>query len=137
MNGRRNTALSIERQELTDWSVASGGKDIRLGLSNAVGKPSDILLSFDTLSSLLMTLPRMLKAALDARGSDGSLRVAQHLGSWRIERACDDASLVLQLATPNGFEVAFALTGKDAGQLGLALVTLSRMATTFSAGRPH
>jgi hypothetical protein len=89
MTERPDEALSIERRQLTDWAVVPGGEDIRLGLSSADGETSDVVLSFDALSGLLMTLPRMLQAALDARCSDGSLRLAQLLESWRIERAHD------------------------------------------------
>jgi len=62
-----------------NWAVTPGGQDIRLGLSTADGKTSNVVFSSDALSSLLMTLPRMLQAALDARCSDGSMRVAQPL----------------------------------------------------------
>src|SRR5271170_4044301 len=113
-----------------------GGEDIRLGLSTPDGKTSDVVFSFDALSSLLMTLPCILQAALDTRCSDGSLRVAQLLESWRIEQAQGHGSLILRLATQDGFEVAFALSGKDTGSLGMALITTSRMTEAFPR-RPH
>jgi hypothetical protein len=114
-----------------------GGADIRLDLSTADGKTRSVVLPFDALSSLLMTLPRMLQAALDARCDDGSLRGAQLLGTWRLEQAQGNASLILKLSTRDGFEVAFALNGKDAGSLGMALVTTSRTTEAFPTKRPH
>jgi hypothetical protein len=113
------------------------GKDIRLDLCTPDGKPSSIMFSFDALSSLLMTLPRMLQAALDARCPDGSLRVAQVLGSWRLEQARGDPNLILKLSTLDGFEVAFSLNGEDADSLGMALVATSRTTETSPATRPH
>jgi hypothetical protein len=114
-----------------------GGKDIRLDLSTADGKPGSIVFSFDTLSGLLMTLPRMLQAALDARCSDGSLRVAQVLGGWRIEQARGDPNLILKLSTQDGFEVVFALNGSDADSLGAALVATSCTTEAHPTVRAH
>ena len=79
------------------------------------GTPHRIVLPFDWLTSLLMTLPRMLQTALDARFPDGSLRFVHQLGAWRIEQAAASAGLILKLCTPDGFEVAFALNDHDAG----------------------
>ena len=134
---RPNTAQSIERRQLTTWAVMPGGQDIRLDLGTADGKPSSMVFSFEALSILLMTLPRMLQAALDSRCSDGSLRLTQVLGSWRLEQAQGDPSLILKLSTRDGFEVAFALNGKDADSLGLALVATSRTTETSPATCPH
>lgn len=130
-------AQPIDRQQLTTWQIMSGGQDIRLDLSCADGKASSMVFSFDALSSLLITLPRMLQAALDARCSDGSLRVAQVLGSWRLEQAQGNLSLLLKLSTRDGFEIAFALSGEDADALGTALIETSRTTKAYSVWRPH
>ena len=137
MTERPSHALPIERRRLTTWAVMPGGKDIRLDLCTPDGKPSSIVFSFDALSSLLMTLPRMLQAALDASCPDGSLRLAQALGSWRLEQARGDPNLILKLSTLDGFEVAFSLNGEDADSLGMALVATSRTTETSPATRPH
>jgi hypothetical protein len=137
MKHRAEDEISIEGRVLTSWAVMPGGANIRLDLATATGKTCSVVLPFDALSSLLMTLPRMLQAALDARCSDGSLRVTQQLGSWRIERALGDGSLILELSTQDGFEVAFALTGTDAAPLGAALITTSRQPEEAPATRPH
>ncbi|HUD58382.1 MAG TPA: hypothetical protein VMQ99_02665 [Acetobacteraceae bacterium] len=86
------------------------------------GTSHRIVLPFDVLTGLLMTLPRMLQAALDARFPDGSLRFVQRLGSWQIEQAEANPGLILRLGTQDGFEAAFALNDHDAGLLGAALV---------------
>jgi hypothetical protein len=114
-----------------------GGHHIRLDLSTPDGKTGSIVVSFDTLSSLLITLPHMLQAALDARCSDGSLRVVQTLGSWRIEQARGDPSIILKLSTADGFEVAFALNGEDADSLGAALIATSGRPGEHATPRPH
>ena len=80
------------------------------------------MLPFDVVASLLMTLPRMMQAALDARFPEGSLRFVQRPGTWQIEEAAGNADLILKLGTPDGFEVAFALNEPDADSLGAALL---------------
>jgi hypothetical protein len=112
----------IEGKHLTDWAVLAGGTHVRLDFIGTDGTPNRIVLPFNALCCLLMTLPRMLQTALNARFSDGSLRFVQFLGNWRIEQAEANAGLILRLGTPDGFEVAFALDSSDAKALGAALM---------------
>ena len=120
----------IEGEQLTAWSVSVGGTHVRMDFIGTDGTPHRIVLPFDVLSGLLMTLPRMLQTALNARFSDGSLRFVQCLGSWQIEQAEADPSLILRLGTRDGFEVAFALNGSDAGSLGAALLATPDIQTS-------
>jgi hypothetical protein len=118
-----NDARLIEGKELTAWAVLDGGTRIRLDLTGSGGTTHAIVLPFDALSGLLMTLPRMLQTALNARLPDGSLRFLQQLGKWQIEQAEGEPWLILKLGTCDGFEVAFVLKGKDADSLGAALLS--------------
>jgi hypothetical protein len=127
----------IEGRQLTTWAVMPGGADVRPDLSTADGKTRSVVLPFDALSSLLMTLPRMLQAALDARRSDESLCVAQLLGKWRLEQAKGDTGLILKLSTTDGFDVAFALNNAVAGSLGTALVATSGTAGALAKTQLH
>ena len=112
----------IEGEQLTSWAILAGGTHVRMDFVGADGAQHQIVLPFDTLTGLLMTLPRILQSALDARFSDGSLRFVQQLGAWQIEQADFDAGLILKLCTPDGFEVAFSLGDHDADSLGTALL---------------
>jgi hypothetical protein len=125
MTARSDDPEPIEGRQFKSWAVMPGGSDIRLDLTTADGATCSVILPFDALSSLLMTLPRMLQAALDQRCVDGSLRVTQPLDNWRLEQPQGQAGLILKLTTPDGFEVAFALNNNLAGSLGRALVTTS------------
>ena len=78
---------SIEGEELTTWAVLTGGTHVRMDFIGIDGAAHRLVLPFDVLSGLLMTLPRMLQTALDARFPDGSLRFVHQLGTWRIEQA--------------------------------------------------
>ena len=112
----------IEGEHLTSWAILAGGTHVRMDFLATDGAQYQIVLPFDTLTGLLMTLPRMLQTALDARFSDGSLRFVQQLGAWQIEQAEANAGLILRLGTRDGFEVAFSLNNRDADSLGAALV---------------
>jgi hypothetical protein len=117
-----NDTRTIEGEQLTAWAVLAGGTHVRMDFTGNDGRPRRIVLPFDVVASLLMTLPRMMQAALDARFPDGSLRFVQRLGTWQIEQAAGNADLILKLGTPDGFEVAFALNEPDADSLGAALL---------------
>ncbi len=136
-----NDALPLEGRELTNWAVLPGGNQIRLEFIAAGGRTHAIILPFDALSGLLMTLPRMLQAALDARFDDSSLRVVQFLSTWQLERAWGDDNLILKLGTKDGFEVAFAMNDEDAGTLGAALAATPQETSPETspslARRPH
>jgi hypothetical protein len=125
MSTRSDDEAPIEGRALTKWTVMRGGNDIGFELSTADGGTRSIVLPFDAMSSPLMTLPRMLQAALNVRCPDASLRVAQPLGKWRLEQAQGATGLLLKLSTSDGFEVAFALNDTLAGSPGGALVGTS------------
>jgi len=113
------------------------GDSVRLDLVGGNGATSRVILPFDALSSLLRTLPKMLQAALDARFPDGSLRVVQWLGAWRLEQTDGDAGLILRLGTPDGFEVAFTLGRDDADRLGAALAATPAETIQCDKRRTH
>jgi hypothetical protein len=127
----------IEGQELTTWAVLPGGTQIRLDFVAAGGRAHSLVLPVETLSGLMMTLPRMLQSALDARFTDRSLRVVQRLGAWRLEQLEGDTGLLLKLGTTDGFEVAFVLNDEHAGSLGTALLAAPDDTTPTLTGRPH
>jgi hypothetical protein len=115
-------ATPIHGEKLTTWSVLPGGTQISLDFVAYDGGTHRIVLPVDTLSGLMMTLPRMLQSALDERFPDGALRVVQRLGKWQLEQPAIDDGLILKLGTTDGFEVAFALNPEHAGSLGAALL---------------
>ncbi len=114
--------IPIEGKQLTSWSVLAGGTHVGMDFVGLDGTSHRIVLPFEALSSLLMTLPRMLQTALNTRFADDSLRLVQCLSSWRVEQAEADPGLILSLGTKDGFEVAFTLGDGDADALGSALV---------------
>ena len=113
---------AIRCQHLTTWAVQPGGAAVSLGLAGHDGEPYRLVLPVEALTALLMTLPRMLRTALEERAPNGGLRVVYPLGKWDIEQ-CDGArELILNLRTPDGFEAAFTLNEQNARDLGAALL---------------
>lgn len=137
MDVTSHDARPIEGRQLTAWAVLPGGTRIRLDFAGSDGTIHRIVLPFDALTGLLMTLPRMLQTALDTRFADGSLRFVQRLGRWALEQAESDAGLILKLGTSDGFEVAFALNGQDADSLGAALLAAPDDTNEPNMRRPH
>ena len=132
-----DTAQYIEGQKLTTWAVLPGGNQVCLGFAATGGRTHRIVLPFEALAGLLMTLPRMMQSALDERFSDGTLRLVHRLALWRLERAEGDNGLILKLATRDGFEVAFALPDEDAGSLGTALLAMPDDPNSTLTKRPN
>ena len=54
----------------------------------------------------------------EGENGDASLRNVYPVGDWRVEAASDGKSLLLSLATPDGFAVSFCLPFDDAQRLG-------------------
>ncbi len=110
---------------LTTWSVSPGGRRVQLGFEDASGRRCRLDLPFDVLSALLFTIPRILRAALRARG-DRNARVIQPLRSWQLERAAGTDCLILTLSTPTGFDVAFAVAQDQLAAMGEAAAGADR-----------
>ena len=116
---------------LTSWSVSGDGERVRLRFEDGAGPVRRLDLPFEALSALLLTIPRMLHAALRARGNR-SARMVQPLGGWSLERAADSGCLILTLSTPAGFDVAFAVAPQQ-----LAAMSEAADSAANSTGLPH
>lgn len=93
---------------LTKVWVAEDGSECRLEMKTQEGDDGIVDLPFDSLSSLMMTLPAVASSALRRRFRDPGMRVAFPLDSWRVERASDGTKVMLTLSTTDGFEVTFS-----------------------------
>jgi hypothetical protein len=131
------TVHPIAGQKLTTWAVLPGGEQVCLSFAAPNGETHRIVLPFDALTGLLMTLPRILQTALDERFHDSTLRVVHPLGAWQLELAEGDNGLILKLGTHDGFEAAFAVPDEDACSLGAALLTPADEATFIQTRRPN
>jgi hypothetical protein len=124
--------VAIKGERLTTWAVTQDGERVRLSFEDEAGRPCAISLPVSLLSGLMMTIPRMLRQALNARFKDNSLRMTHELGDWRVERAAGADASILSLATADGFEVTFAVAASQAEGLGK---TLRQAADPATPGR--
>ena len=74
------------------------------------GERGSLNLPVDCLNGLIMTLPSVMKRALQLRHRDDSLRLVYPTAEVRIERSCDPKLAIATFVTPDGFEVSFSLT---------------------------
>lgn len=104
-------AREIHASALTTFDIAPDGAKVRLHVRDGAGLPATLVLPTDCLSQLLMTLPRMVQAALRASHGDASLRLVHPLAGFRFEAGEADAAgrqqFILTLETGDGFSVAF------------------------------
>lgn len=107
--------------DLTHVKVRPCGRIVELGFKDKAGTPIVLALPHQALGMLLMTLPRLIEMSLRQRTGNPSLRHVYPLGDWNVEAASDEESLLLSLATPDGFSVSFCLGANDARRLGGAL----------------
>jgi len=118
---QHNALHKIVSGQLTTCSVIEGGKTIALDFVGQAGEPVSIEMPFDQAASIVMTLPRLLSAALKMQTRDAQARYVFFLGNWSLELAKDQNCRILSLRTPDGFEVAFAISFEISAAMGSAL----------------
>lgn len=122
---------------LTTCGVVNDGRAIRLEFLDAEGRPVSVEFPFDQAQSIVMTLPQMLAKALQRRTRSPSSRYAFSLGRWSIESSEEKNSLIVTLATADGFQVSFAIPFDACRAMGWALGHEGRSATEQeSIGEP-
>jgi hypothetical protein len=114
-------SLDINGKALTTWQVDSAGEAFRLDFESVDGQPASLTLPAECLRALLMTLPQLTAQALRAKYRDDTLKVVYPVGEWSLQLASDGVHRILTLATPDGFEVSFALQDDDAAGLAASL----------------
>jgi len=112
--------------------VIEGGKTIRFGLVGQAGEPVSIEMPFDQAESIVMTIPRLLSAALRMQTGDNRARYVFSVGNWSLELAKDQNCRILAMRTPDGFEVAFAISFETSAAMGSALTCGSEGASDKS-----
>ena len=112
---RRIASLS-----LTTCDASDDGSTVRLDLLDQHGQPVSIEFPFAQAQSIVMTLPRLLSRALCRRTDDPAARFVFGLGRWAIENA-DGESVIMTLATEDGFEVSFGIPFAAGRAIGWAL----------------
>jgi hypothetical protein len=107
---------------LTSCEVTPDGT-ITLGFADGDGNPAVVRLEVGQAGALAMTLPKLIEEALRRQYRDQSLRYTYPLASWSLERATDQSSGIVTLATRDGFSVRFTMQQRQQSELGEALAS--------------
>lgn len=112
--------VRIESKQLTTCNVTDGGKKIRLEFVGQAGGPVSIEMPFGQAESLVMTMPQLLSIGLKMQTGDAQARYVFSVGAWSLELAKENHR-ILSVRTPDGFEVAFAMSVETSVAMGSAL----------------
>lgn len=107
-------------KQLTTCNVTSGGKKIRLDFVAQTGGPVSIEMPFGQAESLVMTIPQLLSMGLKMQTGDAQARYVFSVGAWSLESAKGNRR-ILSVKTPDGFEVAFAMSVETSMAMGSTL----------------
>jgi hypothetical protein len=119
-----NSARRLGVQSLTHFSVCCSGRHVEIGFTDHAGEPTALQLPQECLGTLLMTLPRMIEMALRRRSGNAALRQVYPLGDWELHLGDEPGSMIISLATPDGFTVSFSAPVRQAVEFGEALARL-------------
>jgi hypothetical protein len=106
----------IVSRQLTTCSVIEGGKTICFDFVGQAGESMSIEMPFDQAETIVMTIPRLLSAALKMQTGDAQARYVFSVGNWSLELAKDQNYQILAdpIATDVSKEIANA-TSKLSG----------------------
>jgi len=115
------TEMTIIRAErLTTFSLAADGSSVLLGVADEEGCAGALMLPTACLKQLMMTLPEMMRRALQLQNHDPSLRLVYPAAGWEVERSTVPGTFILTLRTVDGFHVSFALAAADLSDMANA-----------------
>ena len=111
------TDILIDR--LINYETAADGTAVRLIIKDVAGQTVSLIMTIDTLSSLLMTMPTIASSAVKRAHGDPRMRITYPAEEFQIEKGPDDLR-ILTIGTPDGFNVSFSLTEEFSYELGEA-----------------
>lgn len=96
--------------KMTGFETVEDGSSISLGMEDVAGRPLSLRMTLECLNQLMMTLPGMVRQAVQRQHRNPSLRIVYPLARFQLELADDFETRILTLETPDGFSVSFGLT---------------------------
>lgn len=110
----------IDVRKLNRFETADNGSSIKILVEDAAGRPVSLSFPIECLTSLIMTLPGMVTAAVQHQQKDPTLRVTFPLEQFEVELSPDLETRILTLRTPDGFAVSFSLSEEQCRGIGCA-----------------
>ena len=111
----------IHGQACTGFDVSRDGTHFRLQLIDNEGQAVTLELPTASLESLIRTLPEIQQVALPRERGNKALRVIRRPEAWSLERDLADESLLLVLATGDGYEWCFHLDDAEVFKMANSL----------------
>jgi hypothetical protein len=121
------TTNDLVGQALTTFDVASDGRHFQVNFVCQDYTRGSLRLPTECLKQLVMTLPRLMTQALQARYGDESLRLVYPVEEMRIEQSSDSTAIIVTLVTHDGFDVSFRFTPKQLKDLGVCAAATEQM----------
>jgi hypothetical protein len=115
----RTMAAELAINKLVNFETAIDGTAVKLIVEDFAGQTVSIVMTVETLTALLMTLPTMASSAVRRAHGDSNTRVTYPLREFQIESTIDNLR-ILTIGTPDGFTVSFSLTEELSQELGEA-----------------
>jgi hypothetical protein len=112
------TCDGIACSKLTHCDISKDGTAIRFNLITQGGTPAFVDFLFDDAASIVMTVPRLLTAALQIRSGRSDLRYVFPVDKWALEMADGNNVLIFTLRTDDGFDASFGLSLKMCKDIG-------------------
>jgi hypothetical protein len=103
-------AFADPETSATIWAWSPGGIIRPLDMEDVNGRLVSLHMPLKCLNRLIMTLPEMVRRALQAQHCDASLRIVYPVSRFKLELAGDSETRILTLETPDGFSASFGLT---------------------------
>lgn len=123
MNSKQAHAVTqtIVVKELGVLNLAGDGSRVFMTLVCEGASQTVVSLPADCLKSLIMTLPQVMRQALRLQHNDESLRLVYPADQIRVEQSSDPKTIIVTLATTDGFEVSFGLAPQQIMDLSIAV----------------
>jgi hypothetical protein len=106
-------------RRLLNFETATDGSAVRLIVEDIGSQRIGIVFAIETVTALLMTLPKMASSAVQQAHGDPSMRVTYPLSQFQVELS-SAGTRILTIGTPDGFTVSFSLTEEISRELGEA-----------------
>jgi hypothetical protein len=110
-------AAEFDVDQMISFETAADGSSIRMRMKDASGDPVSVRMPLECLNQLVMTLPGMVRQAVQRRHRDPAVRVVYPLARFQVELADDLETRILTLETHDGFSVSFGLTEEQCREI--------------------
>ena len=111
----------VVTSDVINCDICKDGKAIRLNLLDQADNPTFVEFTLDQAASIVMTIPRLLTAALQSRSGRPDLRYVFPVDKWSLEIAHGQSMIICTLRTDDGFDASFGLSRKTCEDIASAL----------------